>query len=140
MLGDRVVSLVLLLRLGPALVLRPRRAFPGRIAGSASWPLPVGGCHYRNPKPGWLAGYCDGHRCFRGSKIKSKAILGGLGAVALIGLAVAGISDRRSGGSQEDRRLCDGAYPRVECRVQMALYNPITVGMDNFLLNYFQSR
>ncbi len=90
---------------------------------------------------GGLLGIAAVTGVFAAQKIKSKAILGGLGAVALIGLyAVAGISDRQSGGSHEEG-IDVSAMGRIHAwnaAFKMALYNPITgVGMDNFLLNYF---
>lgn len=73
--------------------------------------------------------------------IKSKVVLGSLGGVASVGLAVmAGLSDRKSGGSHEE-----GVDASAQARLDtwdtawnMATSNPIFgVGYNNFYQNYF---
>ena len=73
--------------------------------------------------------------------IKSKLLLAAIGAVALIGLfAVAGISERQSGGAQEEG-IDESAMGRIYAWIaawRMALAHPLTgVGLDNFYVNYF---
>ncbi|ROV59605.1 hypothetical protein EGH82_12900 [Vibrio ponticus] len=73
--------------------------------------------------------------------IKSKTLLITIGVVAGLALfAVAGISDRQSGGAAEEG-LDASAMGRLyawEAAFKMALERPITgVGIDNFYVNYF---
>jgi len=73
--------------------------------------------------------------------IKSKLLLAGIGAVALAGLfAVAGISERQSGGAHE-AGIDESAMGRLYAWVaawRMALANPLTgVGLNNFYANFF---
>jgi len=73
--------------------------------------------------------------------IKSKLLLAAIAAVALAGLfAVAGISERQSGGAHEEG-IDESAMGRLYAWVaawRMALAHPLTgVGLDNFYVNYF---
>ncbi len=73
--------------------------------------------------------------------IKSKALLGAIGAVGLVLLyAVAGISDRASGGAAESG-VDESAMGRLyawEAAFNMALDHPILgMGLDNFYYNYY---
>jgi putative inorganic carbon (hco3(-)) transporter len=73
--------------------------------------------------------------------IKSKLLLTAIGVVALLGLAaVAGISERQSGGAHEEG-IDESAMGRLYAWVaawRMALANPVTgVGIDNFYSNFF---
>jgi len=74
-------------------------------------------------------------------KIRSKIVLLSLAIMGILFLfAVAGISDRASGGAVE-QGVDESAMGRVYAwgaAVKMALHNPITgVGIDNFFVNYF---
>lgn len=74
-------------------------------------------------------------------KIKSKLLLMGIGAVALVALlAMAGISDRSSGGASEDG-IDESAKGRLyawQAAFNMANTHPLTgVGLNNFTSNYF---
>lgn len=74
-------------------------------------------------------------------KIKSKLLLISLGGIALIALlAMAGISDRSSGGAAEDG-IDESAKGRLyawEAEFNMANTHPLTgVGLNNFTSNYF---
>ena len=74
--------------------------------------------------------------------IKSKVVLIGIGAVALMILfAVAGISNRSSGGAQEEG-VDESAMGRIYAwgaATRMGLTHPFTgVGINNFLVNYYQ--
>lgn len=74
-------------------------------------------------------------------KIKSKLLLISLGGIALIALlAMAGISDRSSGGAAEDG-IDESAKGRLyawEAAFNMANTHPLTgVGLNNFTSNYF---
>lgn len=73
--------------------------------------------------------------------VKSKLLLGTVGALAMLVLfAAAGISDRSSGGAAEDG-IDESAMGRIYAwgaAIQMALSRPLTgVGLDNFLSNYY---
>ena len=74
-------------------------------------------------------------------KIKSKLLLIGLGMIALVGLlAMAGISDRSSGGAGESG-IDESAAGRLyawQAAFGMANTHPLTgVGLNNFTSNYF---
>lgn len=82
-----------------------------------------------------VVGYCANQR------IKNKALLISIGAVALsILLVLAGISDRKSGGAAEEG-IDESAMGRIyawQAAWGMALANPFTgVGLDNFYENYY---
>ena len=73
--------------------------------------------------------------------VKSKALVMGVGTVAmLILIAMAGISDRASGGAAESG-VDESAMGRIYAwgaAWGMAVSNPLTgVGIDNFFVNYF---
>ncbi|MCE2572043.1 O-antigen ligase family protein [Motilimonas eburnea] len=73
--------------------------------------------------------------------IKSKALLGAIGAIGLLLLyVVAGISDRASGGAAESG-VDESAMGRLyawEAAFNMALDHPILgMGLDNFYYNYY---
>lgn len=73
--------------------------------------------------------------------VKSKALLISIGGLAMLVLfAVAGISDRASGGAAEDG-IDESAMGRIYAwgaAFHMAVERPLTgVGLDNFLSNYF---
>lgn len=75
-------------------------------------------------------------------RIQSKALLVGLGVIALLALfVVAGVSDRQSGGAHEEG-IDESAMGRIyawNAAFNMAIHNPITgVGVKNFFNNYFQ--
>lgn len=78
---------------------------------------------------------------FGSRMIKSKALLLGIGTVALLGLfAAAGISGRASGGAAE-AGIDESSMGRIYAwgaAWRMALGRPLTgVGLDNFVSNYF---
>jgi probable O-glycosylation ligase (exosortase A-associated) len=90
---------------------------------------------------GGLLGVMAVFGLFAYRRIKSKVLFFGLGGVAAILLyAVAGISDRASGGAAEDGIDASsmGRLYAWEAAFYMALSNPLTgVGLDNFYYNYF---
>lgn len=74
--------------------------------------------------------------------IKSKLVLGMIGTVGLAGLfAVAGISDRSSGGAAEDG-IDESAMGRIwawTAAFNMAMARPLNgVGLDNFIPNFWK--
>lgn len=78
---------------------------------------------------------------FISKRIKNPVVLGGIGAVAgIFLLALAGISDRQSGGAAEEG-VDASAMGRIyawQAAINMALANPFTgVGISNFYVNYF---
>ena len=78
---------------------------------------------------------------FISKRIKNPIVLGGIGALSgLFLLAVAGISDRQSGGAAEEG-VDASAMGRIyawQAAINMALSNPFTgVGISNFYVNYF---
>ncbi len=90
---------------------------------------------------GGLLGVAAVTGVFAAQKIRSKLLLGTIGIAALVALyAVAGISDRQSGGAHEEG-IDESAMGRIHAWVaamRMAVHNPFTgVGVDNFLFNYF---
>ncbi|MCP5208396.1 MAG: O-antigen ligase family protein [Hahellaceae bacterium] len=73
--------------------------------------------------------------------IKNKAIVIGIGSlIFVILIAVAGISNRASGGANEDG-IDESAMGRIyawQAAISMATHHPITgVGINNFYANYF---
>ena len=79
--------------------------------------------------------------CYGYRQIRSKVLLTGLGAAALLLLYVAaGISDRASGGAAE-AGIDASAMGRIyawQAAFKMALDNPLSgVGLNNFYANYF---
>lgn len=144
MLGDpNDLSLVLLFAVGSSLGVATTRGmpWPERIIGLATYVLLVLAIIATQSRGG-LLGIAAVTGVFAAQKIKSKALLGVMGSIALIGLyAVAGISDRQSGGAHEEG-IDESAMGRLhawEAAFFMALHNPLTgIGMDNFLFNYFE--
>ncbi|MCB1457417.1 MAG: O-antigen ligase family protein, partial [Nitratireductor sp.] len=73
--------------------------------------------------------------------VKSKLVLGTVGAIAMVGLtAVAGISDRSSGGAAEEG-IDESAMGRIwawTAAFNMAMAKPLTgVGLSNFIPNFW---
>ncbi len=73
--------------------------------------------------------------------IRSKILLGGIGAIAMMGLfAMAGISDRASGGAAEDG-IDESAMGRLwawQAALNMAMARPLNgVGLSNFIPNFW---
>jgi len=90
---------------------------------------------------GGLLGIAAVTGIFAYRRIKSKALLAAIGAVALMALfAMAGVNDRASGGAHEEG-IDESAMGRIHAwgaAIRMALHNPLTgVGLDNFILNYW---
>ncbi len=90
---------------------------------------------------GGLLGSLSVFSVFAWRMIKSKTLFFALGALAAIILyAVAGISDRSSGGAAEEG-VDESAMGRIyawEAAFRMAVENPLTgVGLENFFYNYF---
>lgn len=142
-LGDpNDLSLVLLFPAGFALsiALNPGSARIIRILGLLTFLL-MGMAIVATQSRGGLLGITAVAGIFAYRRIKSKALLGLIGAVCLGALFVlAGISERQSGGAHEEG-IDESAMGRIHAWVaafRMALHNPVTgVGLDNFLLNYF---
>ncbi|WP_367989077.1 O-antigen ligase family protein [Vibrio sp. NTOU-M3] len=90
---------------------------------------------------GGLLGCLSVFGIFTMTRIKSKALLISLGVIAGLALfAMAGVSDRASGGAAEDG-IDQSAMGRLYAwgaAYRMALDNPLTgVGLNNFYSNYF---
>lgn len=90
---------------------------------------------------GGLLGIMSVMGVFGYRKVKSKLLLGTVGAVALVVLlALAGVSSRQSGGAAEEG-IDESAMGRIHAwgaAANMAKGNPLTgVGINNFLSNYF---
>ncbi len=111
-----------------------------KLLGAASIPFIFMAILYTQSRGG-LLGTLSVWVVFANRVIKNKlllAVIGGLGAIALY--AVAGISERQSGGAAEEG-LDESAMGRVyawDAAWRMALDHPIFgVGIKNFLSNYF---
>ncbi|MGY8872456.1 MAG: O-antigen ligase family protein [Pseudomonadales bacterium] len=91
---------------------------------------------------GGLLGSCAVTGIFAWRRVKNKALLISLGLVALMVLfALAGVSDRASGGAQEEG-IDESAMGRIyawQAAMGMALHHPLLgVGINNFISNYFE--
>lgn len=142
-LGDpNDLSLVLLFPAGFALsiALNPGNKRIFRLLGLLTFVL-MGAAIVATQSRGGLLGITAVAGIFAYRRIKSKALLGLIG-VACLGVlfVLAGISDRQSGGAHEEG-IDESAMGRIHAWVaafRMAVHNPVTgVGLDNFLLNYF---
>ena len=143
MLGDpNDLSLVLLFSIGSCLGAAMTKGLPkfDRVVGLLAYCLLVVAIVATQSRGG-LLGVAGVTGVFAAQKIKSKMLLGSIGAIALIALhTVAGISDRQSGGAHEEGidKSAMGRIHAWNAAFKMALYNPLTgVGVDNFLFNYF---
>lgn len=141
-LGDpNDLALVLLFPLAFAIALVIYRCgFIDRLLGLAGTGLIVWAIIATQSRGG-LLGILTVFGIFGLRVIKSKLLLAAIGIVALLGLAaVAGISERQSGGAHEDG-IDESAMGRLYAWVaawRMALGNPLTgVGIDNFYSNFF---
>lgn len=90
---------------------------------------------------GGLLGIVSVFGLFAWNRVRNKVLLMAGGGMALLVLfALAGISDRASGGAHEEG-IDESAMGRLyawEAAYRMALYNPLTgVGLDNFYVNYY---
>lgn len=90
---------------------------------------------------GGLLGSCAVTGIFAWRRVKNKALLISLGLAALMLLfALAGVSDRASGGAQE-AGIDESAMGRIyawQAAMGMALHHPLLgVGINNFISNYF---
>jgi len=90
---------------------------------------------------GGLLGMLAVFGVFAYNRIRSKALVSFIGIVLAVGLfALAGVSERASGGAAEDG-IDESAMGRIyawEAAFYMALHNPVTgVGINNFYANYF---
>ena len=143
MLGDpNDLALVLLFPMAFAvsLVLTPKTPLLSRLIGIVGVPLLFSGIIATQSRGG-LLGIVAVFGIFGYRKIKSKLLLAAIGAVGMLGLiTLAGISDRKSGGSAEEG-VDASAMGRIyawEAAIGMAVANPLTgVGINNFLVNYF---
>ena len=111
-----------------------------RIYGALSIPVFFMAILYTQSRGG-LMGTLAVWGIFGNRLVKNKALLAAIGALAGVVLyAVAGISDRKSGGAEEEG-LDEFAMGRVyawQAARRMALDHPIFgVGLKNFVLNYF---
>jgi len=143
MLGDpNDLSLVLLFAVGSSLGAATTKGMPlgDRMLGIVAYILFIMAIIATQSRGG-LLGIAAVTGVFAAQKIRSKLLLGLVGAIALIVLySVAGISDRKSGGAHEEG-IDESAMGRIHAwnaAFFMALHNPLTgVGVDNFLFNYF---
>ena len=143
MLGDpNDLSLVLLFPMAFAvsLVLTAGTPLLSRLLGIAAVPILFFGIIATQSRGG-LLGIMSVFAIFGYRRIKSKILFISIGVVGMfVLLALAGISDRSSGGATEEG-IDASAMGRIyawEAAIGMALHNPLTgVGLDNFLANYF---
>lgn len=141
-LGDpNDLALVLLFPLGFALALVLHRCgVVDRLLGVGGTVLIVWAIIATQSRGG-LLGILTVFGIFGLRTIKSKLLLAAIAVVALAGLfAVAGISERQSGGAHEEG-IDESAMGRLYAWTaawRMALANPLTgVGIDNFYANFF---
>ncbi len=143
-LGDpNDLSLVLLFPLSFAvsLVLTGGTPFLGRVlglVGAATIAVAILDTQSR----GGLLGMVAVCAVFAAQRIKSKALLIGIGVVGVMGLfAVAGISGRSSGGAAEGALVDESSEGRLRAwgaAWRMALARPLTgVGLNCYVSNYF---
>lgn len=143
MLGDpNDLSLVLLFAVGFSLstATTSKLGTLSRLLGASTYGL-LCVAIVATQSRGGLLGLAAVTGVFVAQKIRSKVLLGGLGAMAMMVLfALAGVDDRQSGGAHEEG-IDESAMGRVhawKAAIMMAVYNPLTgVGIDNFLFNYF---
>lgn len=143
-LGDpNDLSLVLLfpLSFAVALVVTPRTGLFARLLGGGGAAMMVLAILATQSRGG-LLGIVAVLGAFAARRIRSRAVLLGGGAVALLGLfAVAGISGRASGGAAEAGAVDESAMGRLEAwkaAVRMAVDRPLTgVGLKNYSANFF---
>ena len=142
-LGDpNDLSLVLMFPISFAvsLVLTPKISLLSRLIGIIGVPL-LFSAVIATQSRGGLLGIMSVFAIFGYRRIKSKVLFAAIGAVgAVVLLALAGISDRSSGGAAEDG-IDASAMGRIyawEAAIGMAVDNPLTgVGINNFFVNYF---
>lgn len=143
MLGDpNDLSLVLLFGSGFAAAVLFTAGLPKweRVAGLIVFVL-VASAIIATQSRGGLLGIATVTGVLAAQRIKSKVVLISLGAIALMALfAMAGISDRASGGAAESG-IDESAMGRIhawDAAFKMALHNPLTgVGLNNFYNNYY---
>ena len=141
-LGDpNDLSLVLLFPLSFSVSLFARRTgWLSALIGLAGSGLIVAAIIATQSRGG-LLGLITVFAIFGSRMIKSKALLIGIGVVGLMGLfAMAGISDRSSGGAAEEG-IDESSMGRIYAwgaAWRMALSHPLNgVGLDNFVGNYY---
>ena len=143
-LGDpNDLSLVLLfpLSFAVALVLTPRTGLLSRLYGLAGMGMIVAAILATQSRGG-LLGIVAVVGVFGARRIRSKAVLLGGGAVALMGLFVAaGVGGRQSGGAAEAGAIDESAMGRLEAwkaAWRMAVGRPLTgVGLDCYVANFY---
>lgn len=143
MLGDpNDLSLVLLFGVGFSLASAVTRGVGlfTRMMGASTYVLLIMAIIATQSRGG-LLGLAAVTGVFVAQRIKSKLILGSVGAIALLALfTLAGVNDRQSGGAHE-AGIDESAMGRIhawKAAINMGIHNPMTgVGIDNFLLNYF---
>lgn len=143
MLGDpNDLALVLLFPAGFALsyVLNRGNGWPMRVVAGVAFIILICAVVATQSRGG-LLGIAAVMGVFAYRRIKSKALLAVIAVVALsILFALAGVSDRASGGAHE-AGIDESAMGRIYAwgaALKMAIHNPLTgVGLDNFLLNYW---
>lgn len=143
LLGDpNDLALVLLFPLGfaAALMLTPGQRWPARVLGAAG-ALMMLAAIIATQSRGGLLGAVTVMGMLSARVIRSRALLLGLGGLALMILFVlAGVSGRQSGGAME-QGIDESAMGRLHAwnaAFRMALDRPLLgVGLDNFTANYF---
>lgn len=142
-LGDpNDLALVLLFPAGFAIAALLQKGLPkmDRLMGLAVCLL-SGPAIIATQSRGGLLGVLTVAGVFAAQRVRSKALLAAVGAVALLALfAVAGVDDRQSGGAHEEG-IDESAMGRVyawKAAFRMALSHPLQgVGVDNFYYNYY---
>lgn len=142
-LGDpNDLSLVLLFPLSFAIsLIVSRQGWMSFVLGGVSSGL-IASAIIATQSRGGLLGMVAVFAVFGARLIKSRALLMTIGVIGIVGLyAMAGISDRASGGAAEGAVVDESAMGRVYAwgaAWKMALTRPLTgVGLDNFVSNYF---
>jgi probable O-glycosylation ligase (exosortase A-associated) len=144
-LGDpNDLSLVLLFpfAFAGALVLTPRTPFVSRLLGLVGIAT-ISAAILATQSRGGLLGMVAVAGVFAARRVRSRAVLFGGGALALMMLfAAAGISGRSSGGAAEGGVIDESSEGRLhawEAAFRMAVAHPLTgVGLNNYTANYYQ--
>jgi probable O-glycosylation ligase (exosortase A-associated) len=138
--NDLALVLMFPMAFAVSLLLTPRVGLLSRVIGVIGVPL-LFSAVIATQSRGGLLGIMGVFAVYGYRRIKSKTLFFAIGAVAMLALlALAGISDRASGGAAEEG-IDESAMGRIyawQAAFGMALAHPLTgVGIDNFYHNYF---
>lgn len=138
--NDLALVLMFPMSFAVALLTTPKLGYSSRILGIAAV-IVLFSAVVATQSRGGLLGILTILAVYGYRHIRSKALLGIIGALLMIIMyAAAGISDRASGGAAE-QGIDASAMGRLyawEAAIGMAIENPVTgVGLDNFYSNYY---